>query len=95
MSHEILTSDQFAHVISQAAAPAFLLGASASFLSVLFRQLTSLIDRLHAISSVSEENPASVTFKAARSVQGNLEHIVLQQFDKAIDVVGVPVSDRR
>ena len=37
MLNDIITADQLALVISQAAAPAFLLGAIASFLSVLSR----------------------------------------------------------
>ena len=37
MVNDIITADQLSLVISQAAAPAFLLGAIASFLSVLSR----------------------------------------------------------
>ena len=39
MSLDTLTSNQFAVVISQAAASAFMLGAVTSFLTVLFSQL--------------------------------------------------------
>jgi Protein of unknown function (DUF2721) len=66
MSLDTLTSQQFSIVISQAAAPAFLLGAAASFLSVLFKQLSSLIDRLQAISALPDENAASAKLKASR-----------------------------
>ena len=48
MLKEMLTSDQLSLVISQAAAPAFLLGAVASFLSVLVSHLGRIVDRARA-----------------------------------------------
>ena len=51
MSLDTLTSNQFAVVISQAAASAFMLGAVASFLTVLFSQLNLLLEKARAISS--------------------------------------------
>ena len=45
MLKEMLTSDQLSIVISQAAAPAFLLGAIASFLSVLVSHMGRVVDR--------------------------------------------------
>jgi len=66
MSLDTLTSNQFALVISQAAAPAFLLGAVASFLSVLFLQLNRILDRLGAISSLSDESATSAKLRATR-----------------------------
>ena len=51
MLKEMLTSDQFAVVIAQAAAPAFLLGAVASFLSVLVSHLARIVDRSRAITA--------------------------------------------
>ena len=63
---DTLTSNQFALVISQAAAPAFLLGAVASFTSVLLLQLNRIIDKLQAISSLSDENAITAKLKATR-----------------------------
>ena len=55
MLKEMLTSDQLSLVISQAAAPAFLLGAVASFLSVLVSHLARIVDRSHAINAISDD----------------------------------------
>jgi hypothetical protein len=56
MLKEILTSDQLALVISQAAAPAFLLGAIASFLSVLVSHMSRIIDRARFIDDVADDD---------------------------------------
>ena len=56
MLKEMLTSDQFSLVISQAAAPAFLLGAVA-FLSVLVSHLARIVDRSRAINAISDDEP--------------------------------------
>jgi Protein of unknown function (DUF2721) len=60
-----LTSNQFALVISQSAGPAFLLGAVASFLSVLFSHLNRIIDRSRAIGALTDESPNSAKLKAS------------------------------
>jgi hypothetical protein len=44
--------DQFARIISNVAAPAFLLGAVASFISVVISRINRVIDRLHFIHSI-------------------------------------------
>jgi hypothetical protein len=44
MLKDIVTADQLSLVISQAAAPAFLLGTVASFLSVLVSHMSRIID---------------------------------------------------
>ena len=46
MLKDIITADQLSLVISQAAAPAFLLGTVASFLSVLVSHMSRIIDRI-------------------------------------------------
>lgn len=60
MLKEMLTSDQFSLVISQAAAPAFLLGAVASFLSVLVSHLARIVDRSRAINAISGDEAANL-----------------------------------
>jgi len=52
-------------VISQAAAPAFLLGAVASYLSVLVSHMSRIIDRSREISAISDDDPAGAHVKAA------------------------------
>ena len=60
MLKEMLTSDQFSLVISQAAAPAFLLGAVASFLSVLVSHLARIVDRSREINAISGGEAANL-----------------------------------
>jgi len=55
MLNELLTANQLSLVISQAAAPAFLLGAVASFLSVLVSHMSRIGDRLHAINIMPDD----------------------------------------
>jgi hypothetical protein len=56
MLKEMLTSDQLSLGISQAAAPAFLLGAIASFLSVLVSHMSRIVDRSRAINAIPEDD---------------------------------------
>jgi hypothetical protein len=49
--------DQLQIVISQAAAPAFILGVVASFLSVLLSHMTRILDRSRAIQDLPEGDP--------------------------------------
>ena len=57
MLKEMLTTDQLSLVISQAAAPAFLLGAIASFLSVLVSHMARVVDRSRAIHAIADDDP--------------------------------------
>jgi Protein of unknown function (DUF2721) len=58
------TMDQLQLVISQAAAPAFILGAVASFLSVLLSHMGRIIDRSRAIHDLAESDPKKERLKA-------------------------------
>jgi hypothetical protein len=51
------TLDQLQLVISQAAAPAFILGAVASFLSVLLSHMGRIVERYRAIHDLPEDHP--------------------------------------
>ncbi len=57
MLKELITADQLSLVISQAAAPAFLLGAVASFLSVLVTHMSRIVDRSRTISAIADDDP--------------------------------------
>jgi uncharacterized protein DUF2721 len=46
---------QLSHVISQAAAPAFLLGALAAFIAVLISRLNRIIDRTIYLNGIAED----------------------------------------
>ena len=64
MLSSLPTMDQLQLVISQAAAPAFILGAVASFLSVLLSHMTRILDRSRAIQDLPEGDPKKEQLKA-------------------------------
>ena len=47
---------QLSHVISQAAAPAFLLGALAAFIAVLISRLNRIVDRTIVLNAIPEDD---------------------------------------
>ena len=55
---------QLSHVISQAAAPAFLLGALAAFIAVLISRLNRIIDRSIYLNGIPDEDVARSRLKA-------------------------------
>jgi len=71
---DLPTMNQLQVVISQTAAPAFLLGAVASFLSVLVSHMGRVIDRYRSINDLSDENPKKAELKA------NLPHLRRRAF---------------
>ena len=56
--------EQLARIIGSVTAPAFLLGAVASFISVLFSQMNRVIDRLHYIDAIKDDDAARSYLKA-------------------------------
>ena len=48
--------EQLARIIGSIAAPAFLLGAVASFISVVFSQINRVIDRSHYIHAIKDDD---------------------------------------
>jgi len=54
MLNEITTAEQISRVISQATAPAFLLGAVAAFISVLITRMNRIADRSNVLSAFAE-----------------------------------------
>ena len=49
---------QLSQVISQAAAPAFLLGAQAAFISVLISRMNRIVDRTIALNGIPDRDTA-------------------------------------
>ena len=47
---------QLSHVISQAAAPAFLLGALAAFIAILVSRLNRIVDRTIVLNAISDDD---------------------------------------
>jgi hypothetical protein len=50
-------ADQLSHLMSQATAPAFVLGAVAAFVLVLLSRTTSTIDRIRSSNEVATRTP--------------------------------------
>ena len=57
MLTDLATADQISRVISQATAPAFLLGAVAAFISVLITRMNRLADRSNALIAIPDDDP--------------------------------------
>ena len=55
---------QLSQVISQAAAPAFLLGALAAFIAVLISRLNRIIDRTIVLNAIADDDTAKSRLKA-------------------------------
>ena len=55
---------QLSHVIAQAAAPAFLLGALAAFIAVLISRLNRIIDRTVMLNGIPDDDPVRSRLKA-------------------------------
>ena len=64
MYPEIPSVSQLSHVISQAAAPAFLLGALAAFIAVLISRLNRIIDRTIVLNAIADDDATRSRLKA-------------------------------
>lgn len=64
MPTDLATADQISRVISQATAPAFLLGAVAAFISVLITRMNRLADRSNALIAIADDDSRSAHLKA-------------------------------
>jgi hypothetical protein len=58
------TVSQLSHVIVQAAAPAFLLGALAAFIAVLISRLNRVIDRTIVLNAIADDDAVKYRLKA-------------------------------
>ena len=64
MISETPSVNQLSQVISQAAAPAFLLGALAAFIAVLISRLNRIIDRTIVLNGIPDDDTARSRLKA-------------------------------
>ena len=64
MISETPSVSQLSQVISQAAAPAFLLGALASFIAVLMSRLNRIIDRTIVLNGIADDDDVKSRLKA-------------------------------
>ena len=64
MLSDLATADQISRVISQATAPAFLLGAVSAFISVLITRMNRLADRSNALLAIPDDDSRSAHLKA-------------------------------
>ena len=63
MITETPTVSQLSQVISQAVAPAFILGALAAFISVLIVRMNRVVDRSQTLNAIGGDDPARVHLK--------------------------------
>jgi hypothetical protein len=63
MQTEGLLVNELSKVISQAIAPAFLLGAVAAFVSVLISRLNRIVDRSNTLEAIQDNDPTSRQLK--------------------------------
>lgn len=54
---------QLAHVISQATAPAFLLGALAAFIALLINRMNRIVDRTAILNAIPDHDTARSRLK--------------------------------
>jgi hypothetical protein len=64
MIPEMPSVSQLSQVISQAAAPAFLLGALAAFIAVLISRLNRVIDRTIILNAIADDDAVKSKLKA-------------------------------
>src|SRR5258708_25073669 len=64
MIPEMPSVSQLSQVISQAAAPAFLLGALAAFIAVLISRLNRVIDRTILLNAIADDDATKSRLKA-------------------------------
>ena len=64
MITETPTVSQLSQVISQAVAPAFILGALAAFISVLILRMNRVVDRSQTLNAIDGDDPARVHLKS-------------------------------
>src|SRR3979409_1204787 len=64
MITETPSVNQLSHVIVQAAAPAFLLGALAAFIAVLISRLNRIIDRTIVLNAIADDDVVKSRLKA-------------------------------
>jgi Protein of unknown function (DUF2721) len=55
---------QLSRIMSEAMAPAFVLGAVAGFVSILLGRLTAIVDRIRSLNDVSEDDSFRVHLKS-------------------------------
>src|SRR5690349_18916927 len=56
--------EQLSSIIANVAAPAFLLGAVASYISVLIGRINRVIDRAHLLHTIPDDNASKAYLKA-------------------------------
>ena len=57
-------AQQFSQVMSQATAPAFVLGAVAGFVSILLGRMTAVIDRIRTLNEIADEDTTRARLKS-------------------------------
>lgn len=56
--------EHLTQIISQVVGPSFLLGAVASFISMLFGRMGSVVERIRSLNAISDDDPGRAVLKA-------------------------------
>jgi uncharacterized protein DUF2721 len=56
--------EQLSQVMSQATAPAFVLGAVAGFVSILLGRMTTVVDRIRSLNEIADDDPSRAHLKS-------------------------------
>jgi hypothetical protein len=57
-------ADQLSQVMSQATAPAFVLGAVAAFIAILLGRMTTVLDRIRSLNEITDDDAARAHLKS-------------------------------
>jgi hypothetical protein len=60
----VLDTGQLSQVMSQSAAPAFVLGAVAGFVSILLNRMTNVIDRIRSLNEIADGDTTRAHLKS-------------------------------
>jgi hypothetical protein len=60
----VLDTGQLSQVMSQSAAPAFVLGAVAGFVSILLNRMTNVIDRIRSLNEIADDDTTRAHLKS-------------------------------
>ena len=100
MVPELPSVSQLSQVISQAAAPAFLLGALAAFIAVLISRFNRIVDRTIVLNAIADNDAAKSRLKAdlprlmrrAAMINRAIFWAVIGSITIALMVIVAPVS---
>ena len=62
--HGVMNTAQLSQVMSEATAPAFVIGAVAAFIAILLSRLTNVLDRIRSLNEIADDDAARAHLKS-------------------------------